>query len=405
MIPLDDALTEVLEACKVLPSRWVPVAAAAGHALAEDVSADDPVPPFANSAMDGYAVRAADIAGASAERPSRLKVIGTVAAGHVATASVGEGEALRIMTGALFPEGADTVAIVETSRTDGDHVLIDSPAGPGDHVRGAGEDIAAGSLVFSAGTVLGPGHIGVLCSVGREKTKVVTLPRVGVLSTGDELVEAGGELRPGKIRDSNRRTLLSLLARDGFAGVDFGIVPDDEAQIERRLREAADGCDAILTSGGVSMGDFDYVKAVLDRIASMRWMQLAIRPAKPFAFGMLGDTPVFGLPGNPVSSMVSYELLARPALRKMAGYPPGALRRDAVPGIAGDAWRGATDGRTSFVRVVASFGADGRLHASNAGGQGSHQLHAMSLSNALAVVEPEQSIRPGDPVPLLLLAP
>ena len=405
MIPLDQAVAEVLDACGELPSQWVPVAAAVGHVLAEDVRAVDPVPPFANSAMDGFAVRAADIAGASSERPARLKVIGTVAAGHVPGESVREGEALRIMTGALFPEGADTVAIVETTRTDADYVLIDSPASPGDHVRGAGEDIAAGAEVFSAGTVLGPGHVGVLCSVGREAAKVVALPRVGVLSTGDELVEAGAELRPGKIRDSNRRTLLSLLARDGFGGVDFGIVPDDEAQIEHRLREAAAGCDAILTSGGVSMGDFDYVKAVLDRMASMRWMQLAIRPAKPFAFGVLEGTPVFGLPGNPVSSMVSYELLARPALRKMGGYPSGSLRRQIVPGVAGDAWRGATDGRTSFVRVLASFGADGRLHAANAGGQGSHQLHAMSLSNALAVVEPEQSVRPGDPVPLLLLGP
>lgn len=405
MIALDDAVAEVLGRCKQLPARSCSVGEALGHVLAEDVRAVDPVPPFANSAMDGYAVRAVDIASATRERPASLAVIGTVAAGHVPTAKVGGGEALRIMTGALFPEGADTVAIVENTATDGDRVLVFAPAAAGDHVRRAGEDIAAGAEVFAAGTVLGPGHVGVLCSVGREKTQVVPLPTVGVLSTGDELIEAGGALQPGQIRDSNRRTLTSLLARDGFKAVDLGIARDDEAEIEQRLKSAASTCDAILTSGGVSMGDFDYVKAVLDRVASMQWMQIAIRPAKPFAFGMLGEVPVFGLPGNPVSSMVSYELLARPGLRRLAGIADADLRREAVPGVAADSWNGASDGRTSFVRVVAAFGDDGRLHAKGAGGQASHQLHAMSLSNALAVIEPSTTVAPGDPVRLLLLGP
>lgn len=403
MISLDDAVATVVEACAPLAARSLPISEAAGHVLAEEVRAVDPVPPFANSAMDGYAVRSADIASATADQPARLKVIGTVAAGHAPGVPVGEGEALRIMTGALFPDGADTVAIVENTRTDGDDVLVFESAAPGDHVRGAGEDIAAGAEVFRAGTVLGPGHVGVLCSVGREKIQAVGLPTVGVLSTGDELVEGGAALLPGQIRDSNRRTLTALLSRDGFRAVDLGIAPDNEDEIQRRLTSAASTCDAILTSGGVSMGDFDYVKAVLDRIASMRWMQIAIRPAKPFAFGMLGDVPVFGLPGNPVSSMVSYELLARPGLRKMAGFPASMWRREEVTGIADESWRGASDGRTSFVRVVATFGEDGRLHARGAGGQGSHQLHAMSLSNALAVVEPGVSVAPGDRVRLMTL--
>ena len=404
MISLDDAVAEVVGTCKPLEPRSFSVSEAVGHVLAETVNAADPVPPFANSAMDGYAVRAADIASATHERPARLKVIGTVAAGHAPDTSVSEGEALRIMTGALFPEGADTVAIVENTRTDGDHVLVFAPSASGVHVRGAGDDIAAGAEVFASGTVLGPGHVGVLCSIGREKIDAVPLPTVGVLSTGDELVEGGGALLPGQIRDSNRRTLTSLLQRDGFRAVDLGIAPDNEAEIERRLTAASATCDAILTSGGVSMGDFDYVKAVLDRIASMRWMQVAIRPAKPFAFGMLGQVPVFGLPGNPVSSMVSYELLARPGLRKMAGFASDRLRREEVPGIAGETWNGSSDGRTSFVRVIASFGEDGRLHARGAGGQGSHQLHAMSLSNALAVVEPGETIKSGDPVRLLVMS-
>ena len=279
MISLDDAVAEVVGACRRLPATSLSVGEAFGHVLAEEVRAVDAVPPFANSAMDGYAVRAADVASASPQHPARLKVIGTAAAGHVPDAGVGGGEALRIMTGALFPDGADTVAIVENTRTDGDHVLVFEPAAPGDHVRAAGDDIAAGAQVFSPGTVVGPGHVGVLCSVGREKIQAIPLPTVGVLSTGDELVEAGGALQPGQIRDSNRRTLTSLLARDGFGVVDLGIAPDDETEIERRLTGAASTCDAILTSGGVSMGDFDYVKAVLDRLASMRWMQIAFRPA------------------------------------------------------------------------------------------------------------------------------
>jgi molybdopterin molybdotransferase len=224
-----------------------------------------------------------------------------------------------------------------------------------------------------------------------------------VLSTGDELVDGGGPLLPGQIRDSNRRTLLSLLARDGYRGVDLGIARDDEKDIEQRLTEAAVSCDAILTSGGVSMGDFDYVKAVLDRIASMKWMQVAIRPAKPFAFGTIGSVPVFGLPGNPVSSMVSYEVLARPGLRQMSGITGADLRREVVPGVADERWVGARDGRTSFVRVWAEFQPDGRLHARAAGGQGSHQLKAMSLSNALAVVGPGIEVAAGEAVGLMLL--
>ncbi|HEX6394759.1 MAG TPA: gephyrin-like molybdotransferase Glp [Acidimicrobiales bacterium] len=405
MIPLDEAIQTVLAGCKLAGGRSIDVSDALGLVLSEDVEAPGPVPPFANSAMDGYAVRAADVASASADDPVRLKVIGTIAAGHAPTASVGSGEALRIMTGAIFPEGADAVAIVETTRADGEMVVVEAPAKAGEHIRGAGEDIATGELVFRAGTVLGAGHVGVLCSVGREKVQAVPGPVVGVMSTGDELVEGSGPLRAGQIRDSNRRTLLALLSRDGYRGVDLGIARDDEDEIRQRLTAAADGCDAILTSGGVSMGEFDYVKAVLDKIASMEWMQVAIRPAKPFAFGTIGSVPVFGLPGNPVSSMVSYEVLARPGLRRIAGISDGDLRRHPVMGLADDRFLGARDGRTSFVRVQAAFGPDGRLHAKSAGGQGSHQLKAMSLSNALAVVEPGAGVSQGDEVGLLLLSP
>ena len=227
-----------------------------------------------------------------------------------------------------------------------------------------------------------------------------------MLSTGDELVEGDVELKPGQIRDSNRRTLLSLLARDGFEAVDLGICPDEEGEIERRLTEAAASCDVVLTSGGVSMGDFDFIKVVLDRNGRMRWMQVAIRPAKPFAFGVIGETPVFGLPGNPVSSMVSYELLARPGLRRIAGHPDDSLDRPLVQGVVDDErWRGAQDGRTAYQRVTTHFGPDGRVHASSAGGQGSHQLHAMALADALAVIPPGENVSRGDTIAILRLTP
>ena len=404
MIPLAEAQAEVLAACHPKPPRLIDLSEAMGLVLAEAVTAVDPVPPFTNTAMDGYAVRAEDVAAASEERPARLHVIGTLAAGRAPTIPVGPGEALRIMTGAPFPDGADAVAIVETTRSEGDTVWVAAPARPGEHVRPAGDDLAAGQDVFAAGAVLGPGHLGVLASVGREKVAAVPAPVVGVLSTGDELAEGSQALLPGQIRDSNRRTLTALLARDGFRPVDLGIARDDEAEIERRLRDATERCDAVLTSGGVSMGDYDYVKAVLDRIGKMRWMQVAIRPAKPFAFGLVGEVPVFGLPGNPVSSMVSYEVLARPGLRRIAGRADDDLFRAPVRAVVDDGgWRGARDGRVSFVRVEARFGSDGRCHVRSAGGQGSHQLYAMANADALAVVPPGQQVESGADIEVLLL--
>jgi molybdopterin molybdotransferase len=405
MIPLEEARAEVLSACPPRQPASVNPAESLGLVLAEPVYANEPVPPFANTAMDGYAVRAADVASATEGAPARLRVVGTVAAGHASTVPVGPGEALRIMTGAPFPAGADAVAIVETTGAEGSDVLVSAPAQAGVHVRPAGEDIQPGQEVFPAGTVLGPGHIGVLCSIGCEKVAVVPAPVVGVLSTGDELVEGAVALLPGQIRDSNRYTLMSLLRRDGFGVVDLGIARDDEAEIERALFDGAERCDAVMTSGGVSMGDFDYVKAVLDRIGRMHWMQVAIRPAKPFAFGVIGTTPVFGLPGNPVSSMVSYEVLARPGLRRMGGHAGDDLVRPMLRGVADSDLRAGHDGRTTFVRVRSGFSPDGRVHVSSTGGQGSHQLHAMALADALAVLPPGEDAAPGDDISLMFLGP
>lgn len=403
MISLEKASATVLAACRPRPAVAVPLDKALGLVLAEDIDSGEAVPPFASSAMDGYAVRAADLTRASPTSPARLRVIGTLAAGMAPSTAVGTGEALRIMTGAPFPDGADAVAIVETTTSLGDAVEISAPVCPGRHVRPAGEDLRSGQRVFDAGTTLGPGHLGVLASIGRTHVIAVPAPVVGVLSTGDELVDGGVALQAGQIRDSNRRMLLGLLHRDGAVGVDLGIARDDEADIRDRLTAAAATCDAVLTSGGVSVGDFDYVKKVLGEIGDMTWMQVAIRPAKPFAFGTVSSTPVFGLPGNPMSSMVSYEVLARPGLRRLAGQPDGALRRTTVPAVAVADLRRHGDERVTFVGVIAETGVDGRPQVRPVGGESSNLLRPMALANAFAVLPPGRGVAAGETVDILVI--
>lgn len=396
MIPLEEARAHVLGVCPPLPAERVALRAARGLVTAEEVRATEALPAFANTAMDGYAVRSADVAGV----PVELTVIGTVAAGAKPSLTLGPGDAVRIMTGAPIPPGADAVVMVEATEDLGDgRVRIVESVPAGQHIRGAGEDVRPGQVVLAPGTLLTPGYLGVLASLGHADVVVRRRPRVGVLSTGDELVEVGVPLEVGQIRDSNRHTLLALCDEAGFDAVDLGLVPDDEVRIEAALRDGAGRCDAVLTSGGVSMGSFDYVKVVLDRIGDMRWMQVAIKPAKPLAFGLIGQVPVFGLPGNPVSSMVSFELFARPALRIMGGHPaPERPRRRAV--VEGSLKRHA-DGKVHFARVRLAVGEDGVLRARSAGGQGSHQLTAMAGADGLAVLPDGLGAADGDTVEVI----
>ena len=403
MIPLADARQLVLDRCSRLDPVEVARSQALGCVLAEPITASDPVPPFDNTAMDGFAVRAADTLGA----PRPLAVVGTLAAGSAPSLELGAGQALRIMTGAPLPRGADAIVMVERTRpgeTEGT-VTVEAEASPGDHVRRAGDDLQAGQVVFPAGTVLGPAHLGVLPSVSAETVVVVPRPRVAVISTGDELVEGAAPLRLGQIRDSNRPTLLALLQQSGFQPVDFGVARDAPEILREVFARAVASCDAVLTTGGVSVGDFDYTKAVLDELSgrTMAWMQVAIRPAQPFAFGLVEGTPVFGLPGNPVSSSISFECFARPALRQMAGH--GDLERPSVLAIADDGLARRSDGKLHLLRVVATFEPDGRAHVRSAGGQGSHQLSALAAANALALVPDGEGIPPGGAVTTLLLWP
>jgi molybdenum cofactor synthesis domain-containing protein len=404
VIDIADARSLVLQHCAVLPPTNLPFRAAIGTVLAAEVVAAEDVPPFANSAVDGYAVVAGSVEGA----PVELPVVAEVAAGAATDHVLQPGEAIRIMTGAPVPAGADAIVMVEdTERLDGGHrVRVLRPVDAGSALRGAGDDVRAGTALYPAGTLITPAVAAVLASVNAAVVQVVPRVRVAVLSTGDELVDDGGPLAPGQIRESNRTMLHGLVRDAGCEAVDLGIVRDDEAALEAVLREAAATCDAIVTSGGVSMGDYDVVKAVLSRIAEMHWMQIAIKPAKPFAFGLLEAddgrrVPVFGLPGNPVSSLVSFELLARPALRQMAGMPnPGRPWADAV---ADDGLARRPDGKVHYQRVVAGFGDDGRVHVRSVGAQGSHQLAATSLANAIAEIPDGDGVLPGGTVRTMLL--
>ncbi|MFW2381131.1 MAG: gephyrin-like molybdotransferase Glp [Acidimicrobiales bacterium] len=403
LTPLTEAQGRVMDLVHTMPTVSVPISEARGLVLAQHVVSEENIPPFANTGMDGFAVRAVDTAGATPETPVMLRIAGTIAAGAVAQRALGPGEAMRIMTGAPIPDGADAVVMVELTEADAEDskVLCKAEVASGNHVRPAGDDLVAGTEVFTPGVVIGPAHIGMLATLGVTEIEVVKRPRVGVFSTGDELITGPQPLGPGQIRDSNRPQLLALVDEAGLEPVDLGWLPDDEAVIERALRAGAEHCDALLTSGGVSMGDFDFVKSLLQRMGEMNWMQIAIKPAKPFAFGTVLGTPIFGLPGNPVSSAVSFELLARPALLKMMGYKD--TERRSVWALADEPLLRHRDGKTHFIRVWVTDSIDGAPRIRSAGGQGSHQLSGLAMANGLAAIPDGDGVQTGDRVNVLLL--
>ncbi|HYL52629.1 MAG TPA: gephyrin-like molybdotransferase Glp [Acidimicrobiia bacterium] len=397
MIPLEHAQALILDAVSPLEPRAFATRDARGLVLAQHVVAVEPVPPFANTGMDGYAVRAADT-------PGRLRVLGDLPAGHAPTTPVGPGEAIRIMTGAPMPDGADAVVMVERTRPDGDWVVVEA-AKVAEHVRAAGGDVEAGAVVFEPGTMLTPAHLGVLSSLDVHEVRCHPRPRVWVISTGDELIDTPGALQPGRIRDSNRPMLLALLAEAGCDPVDGGIVGDDEAAITEAVMHAADTSDVLLTSGAVSVGDYDFVKVVLERVAKDRggtyaWSQVAIKPAKPLAFAMLGAVPAFGLPGNPVSSRVSFELFARPALRKLAGRPD--VLPEPVMATALSPMPRTPDGKLYLDRVRVQV-RGGRYVCERQGLQGSNVLSGMAAANGLALIADGDGVNAGAEVPVILL--
>ncbi len=409
------ARTRVLDGVRALAPVTRAVADSRGYALAEAVMARESMPPFDNSAMDGFAVRAADVAGASQASPAVLRIVGTIAAGARDLPRVGPTEAARIMTGAPIPPGVDSIVPVELTDTwDGERrmsraaesmadparVRVFAPVRPGDHVRRAGESVTAGALVLSRGERLGPAQIAMLLSVGVFETAVHTLPRVGVISTGDELVTDAAPLRAGQIRDSNRPGLLAAIADQGFVGVDLGAARDDADEIERRVLDGLARVDFLLTSGGVSVGDYDLTRRVLARIGDVEAYGVAVKPGRPQLFGAVRGVPVFGLPGNAVSSLVVFDQFVLPALKKMAGrldvFRPVFPARLAEP-------LGRTPDRVEFVRVRLEC-RDGEWIAFNTGPQGSGILSTMARANGYVILPAGvEEFATGSSVPCQLL--
>jgi molybdopterin molybdotransferase len=380
MKPLPQAQREVLAAITPLPTQHIDLVAAAGLALAEPVVARHDLPPFANSAMDGYAVLAADIV----VTPVVLEVLEDIAAGSVPTKAVLPGTAIKIMTGAPMPAGADTVVPVEDTEPGSRSVKITASWPHGASVRPAGGDVPSGTTVLEIGERLTAARLGVCASLGYHSPLVRRRPRVAIMSTGDEIVPPEtAELAPGKIRDANRFTLRGNLEELGVEVIDLGIVGDDADQLKETFAEAAAGADVVVSSGGVSMGEYDLVKHLLAELGSVDFWKVAMKPAKPFAFGRLGDTPFFGLPGNPVSVAVAYEQFLRPALLHMMGAT--RIFRPRLPGVLDQDVKTDPE-KVVFLRVAVQPGDDGHLHASLSGAQGSNILTALAAADALAVI-------------------
>ena len=365
--------------------------------LASDVESPIDVPSYVNSAMDGYAIRATDI---PQEGESSLKVAGTIWAGKPLSEPVDPGCAARIMTGGMMPEGLDTVVIQEHVRAEGDLVVIDSDVEAGRNVRQAGEDVQQGQTVVEAGTRIDPAHLGLLASLGVSEVSVVRRLRVAYFTTGDELRSlkdhAGTSLGPGELFDSNRYTLFGMLSRLNVEILDLGVVRDNPEDTRSAFHRAAADADVILTSGGVSAGEADFVTKIFHEIGDVSFWKLAMRPGRPLAFGTVGDAVFFGLPGNPVAVMVTFYEFVEPALRRLMGETE--TRPLQIPARCLSTLR-KSPGRTEYQRGVLGRNTDGELTVSSTGKQGAGRLSSMTAADCIIVLEPgKDRVIPGDMV-------
>ena len=401
MIHLEEAIHRILEQIPRLGLERLNLLQAQGRVLGEDVIAPRDIPPWDNSAMDGYALRWTDVRKASPEKPVVLKVLSDLPAGRIYKGRVGPGEALRIMTGAPLPRGADTVVQVEDTEKAGEAARIFTGPGKGKNIRRAGEDVKAGERVMVKGTILHPAHIGMLASFQRSFVSVHQQPRVAILATGDELLEIDESWAGGKIVNSNSYSLAAQVAACGGFPIQLGIAKD---QMEDLLSKIQQGliADILLTSGGVSMGDYDLVKEMLKKLGKINFWKVAMRPGQPLAFGIISGKPLFGLPGNPVSSMISFEQFVRPSILKMSGHQNlfrPTLKAELLEDIE------KKIGLVHFVRCRL-FREGGKICASTTGEQGSGILSSMVKAQGLIVIPRDvKGVHAGEVVSVILLDP
>ncbi len=418
MLSVEEALQKILAEVNILETETIPIMESLGQVLAEDIVSDIDVPPLNNSAMDGYAVRSEDTRGATEKTPRILKVIDTVLAGGISQKELGPGTAIRIMTGAPIPYGADSVVQFEdtddvknkdaSSNCPQEQVSVFAETRSGQNIRLAGENIAKGKIVLKKDTVIRPAEIGMIASVGKSRVKVIRRPVVAVLSTGDELIEIDKPLPKGKIYDSNAYSIAGLVMRYGGIPKMLGIARDNEKELVKKLKQAQDA-DMLLTTGGVSMGDYDMVKDIIARDGEMVFWKVRVKPGKPLAFGKIQgkdkngkakSIPHLGLPGNAASCMVSFELFVRPALLKMMGKKN--LAKPTVQAIIENTIKNE-DGRRIYDRAIIEK-RNGHYYARLTGPQGSGILTSMSLANGLVLIPEEKKlVNKGDTVQVLML--
>ena len=404
MISVDDALRKVLKAIKVIGKETIALRDSLGRVLAEDIYSDSDIPGFDNSAMDGYALNFTDTTKASVEDPKILEVIEDVKAGDIPKKKLNKLQAIRIMTGAILPKDADAVVMVEVTKKvkikGKEFVEIYKCAKRNENVRRAGEDIKKGELVLRNGTLLNSAHIGVLASVGKSKVRVARKPMVAILATGNEVIDVNERLTPGKIRSSNSYTLYSQVISAGGIAKNLGIAKDTPSQLINKIKQSL-GCDLLITSGGVSVGDYDLVKDILSKLGTnIEFWKVAMRPGKPMVFGLIRGIPVFGLPGNPVSSMVAFEVFVRPAIAKMLNQSAPS-RKEAEAILQEDISK--KKGLRYFLRGNTTW-RNSSYQARTTGPQGSGILKSMAQANSLIILpEEKEFIKKGSKVKVRLL--
>ena len=391
-LTVEQALTRIRES--ITPTQGfeqLSLRSALGRVLAEDILSPINVPAYANSAMDGYAVLAEDL---PAEGEAELQVTGTSLAGHPFEGTVKKGQAIRIMTGAKMPEGADTVIMQEHALREEDTLRISAGHKAGQNVRQAGEDLSTGQVVLARGKFINPAEMGLLASLGIPEVKVARRLRVAFFSTGDELASLGQALKEGQIYDSNRYTLHGMLQRLGAEIIDMGVIPDDRDAIRNAFEQASEIADVLITSGGVSVGDADYVKETLDALGQVNFWKIAMKPGRPLAFGQLGKAAFFGLPGNPVSAMATFYQIVQPSLRHMMGQAMTQPMRLSLPCASKLKKR---PGRADFQRGIIESDDQGQLLVRSTGHQGSHILSSMSQANCFIILPAENGgVEPGE---------